>query len=310
MAVGNLHHSNPPFRSNSEPHSTSTEPCEQESNQTPGFGHLIIGNPSENCGRESVSFTKTTLDSQSAVSAESSSIREFNKCIGRFFYEAGIDFDAIKSPSFQRMINASLDYEDTPYTIPNCEDLRGWILLEALKESQQNVSEIRCSWASTHCTILLDGWEDSVGRNLLNVLAYCPKGTVYIQSADIFGFEQNSDSLLVLLDEVVKEVGIENVVQIITFSISASIEKVGQQLMDKNWWLEFGNAQPELQQLATRIVFQMFNNASGIQFKNNLAGKLLTKGRNPIEQHRLADLVFVHYNLHLQNFNLHVASAR
>lgn len=33
-----------------------------------------------------------------------------------------------------------------------------------------------------------------------------------------------------------------------------------------------------------------------------MAEKLLTTGRNPIEQRRLSDLTFVHYNLQLQQF--------
>lgn len=33
-----------------------------------------------------------------------------------------------------------------------------------------------------------------------------------------------------------------------------------------------------------------------------MAEKLLTNGRNPIEQQRLSDLTFVHYNLQLQQF--------
>lgn len=72
----------------------------------------------------------------------------------------------------------------------------------------------------------------------------------------------------------------------------------------ESWWLNYGGEHPQLQQLAIRILSQTCSGASRYKLKKSLAEKLLTKGRNPIEQQRLAALVFVHYNLNLQNFNL------
>lgn len=225
----------PPKR-NLFPTSCSAEAHDLGLTQTSVLGsekRLRIGPPSEDRGRVSVSFTSTTLASPTAASTQSSASKEFQKRIGRFFYETGIDFSAAKAPSFQSMMNANLGSEETAYAIPSCDDLSGWILQEAAEEMQQYVREIQSSWTSTGCSILLDGWEDSIGRSLLNVLAACPKGTVFIRSADISGFDQDSDSLLVFLEDVLKEVGVKNVVQIITYSTSDWMENVGKQLMEK-----------------------------------------------------------------------------
>ncbi|KAJ6971399.1 hypothetical protein NC653_032036 [Populus alba x Populus x berolinensis] len=46
---------------------------------------------------------------------------------------------------------------------------------------------------------------------------------------------------------------------------------------------------------------QACNGASRNNLKKSMAEKLLVDGRNRIEQQRLNDLAFVHYNLQLQN---------
>lgn len=58
---------------------------------------------------------------------------------------------------------------------------------------------------------------------------------------------------------------------------------------------------PELQRFAIRILSQTCEGASKYSLKRSLSEKLLTNGRNPIEQKRLSDLTYVHYNLQLQN---------
>nr|GMC71886.1 putative Zinc finger, BED-type [Ipomoea batatas] len=52
--------------------------------------------------------------------------------------------------------------------------MRRWILQDAVKEMQEYVSDIKSVWATTGCSILLDGWVDSKGRKLVNALVYCP----------------------------------------------------------------------------------------------------------------------------------------
>lgn len=164
---------------------------------------------------------------------EDSSSRQAKKCIGRFFYELGTDLSAATSPSFQRMITAALGCGQIGYKLPSCQELKGWILKEEVKEMQQYVKDVRNSWANTGCSILLDGWMDEKGRNLINVLADCPKGTIYIRSCDISAFIADVDALQFFIEQIIEEVGVENVVQIITHSISDCMAAAGQRLMEK-----------------------------------------------------------------------------
>ncbi|XP_019198469.1 PREDICTED: uncharacterized protein LOC109192333 isoform X4 [Ipomoea nil] len=162
-----------------------------------------------------------------------SSLRKAQKSIGRFFYETGVDFSAIKAPSFPVMIKSIIGPLNT-MKLPTCNDLKGWILQDAVKEMQEYTSDIKSVWATTGCSILLDGWVDSKGRKLVNVLVNCPKGTVYHQSYDISAIDGNVVAMEDFLANVVEEVGADNVVQIVSYSTSTFMEDVGKRLNEKH----------------------------------------------------------------------------
>ncbi|KAH9750783.1 HAT transposon superfamily protein [Citrus sinensis] len=143
----------------------------------------------------------------------------------------GIDFSVANSPSFQDMINASRGKEKCE--IPSCQDLKGWILHEEVMEMQEYVKRIRHSWESTGCSILLDGWTDENGRNLVSFIVDCPQGPIYLRSSDISAFVSNVDALQLLLDGVIEEVGVNNVVQIVACSTSGWMGDVGKQFMER-----------------------------------------------------------------------------
>ncbi|KAA8540159.1 hypothetical protein F0562_024278 [Nyssa sinensis] len=232
--VGELYHPNLPWKRNWCSYSNDVSPNTLETTQTAGVGskkRVKVDSISENCVTESVSFPNRRIVSQGI---EDSSLWQAKKCIGRFFYENGIDFSAAKSPSFQRIINSTVGCGVSGYKIPSCQELKGWILQDEMKEMQQYVKEIRNSWAKTGCSILLDGWIDEKGRDLINILVDCPQGPIYLRSSDVSAIIGDVDALKAMFDEVIEEVGVKNVVQIITYSTSAYMETVGKQLMEKH----------------------------------------------------------------------------
>ncbi|KAL8529886.1 hypothetical protein ACS0TY_007085 [Phlomoides rotata] len=64
------------------------------------------------------------------------------------------------------------------------------------------------------------------------------------------------------------------------------------------WWKFFGCGAPNLQNLAMKILSQ--TSSSGCERKWSVFERIHTKKRNRLEHPRLNDLVFIHYNLHLQ----------
>ena len=61
-----------------------------------------------------------------------------------------------------------------------------------------------------------DGWTDQRNHTIINFLVFCPWGTMFLKSFDASDRVKDAHLLFHLLDEVVEEVGVENVVQIIT----------------------------------------------------------------------------------------------
>ncbi|XP_048613108.1 uncharacterized protein LOC106430951 [Brassica napus] len=66
------------------------------------------------------------------------------------------------------------------------------------------------------------------------------------------------------------------------------------------WWKLFGCDIPDLQKLAIRILSQTAS-SSGCERNWSVFERIHTKKRNKLEHQRLNDLVYVHYNLRLQN---------
>ncbi|XP_052624907.1 uncharacterized protein LOC111917478 [Lactuca sativa] len=66
------------------------------------------------------------------------------------------------------------------------------------------------------------------------------------------------------------------------------------------WWKLFGGDIPVLQKFAIRILSQTAS-SSGCERNWSVFERIHTKRRNRLEHQRLNDLVFVHYNLRLQN---------
>ncbi|KAL0352277.1 UNVERIFIED_CONTAM: hypothetical protein Scaly_1616400 [Sesamum calycinum] len=67
-----------------------------------------------------------------------------------------------------------------------------------------------------------------------------------------------------------------------------------------DWWKLFGIDAPNLQKLAIRILSQTAS-SSGCERNWSVFERIHTKKRNRLEHQRLNDLVYVHYNLRLQN---------
>ncbi|KAI3884693.1 hypothetical protein MKX03_016141 [Papaver bracteatum] len=168
--------------------------------------------------------------------ADDDSSRQTQRCIGRFFIENGIDFSAANSPTFEKMIHALAGGESTTFKVPSCDDLKGWILEGELKAMREHVREVVCSWGSTGCSILLDGWTDEKGRNMVNFVVDSPQGPIFLKSADFSDSIGDVDAMISLISGVIDEVGVQNVVQIVTYTTLGSMEEVGKQMTVSIFW--------------------------------------------------------------------------
>ncbi|KAF7131675.1 hypothetical protein RHSIM_Rhsim09G0005600 [Rhododendron simsii] len=139
-----------------------------------------------------------------------------NMAISRFFYDVGIPLDAVKSMYFQAMVDAIASQGEAGVLAPTYHDLRSSMLKNALQEVRNDIDQCMGTWGKSGCSVLVDEWVLEKGRTLVNFLVFCPEGMTFLRSVDISDILDSPDSLYELLKGVVEEVGIRNVLQVVT----------------------------------------------------------------------------------------------
>ena len=143
--------------------------------------------------------------------------KEVISAICRFFYYAGIPFHAANSSYFQRMLDLVVQHGQG-LRAPSGRLVSGQFLHNEVVTIKDYLEEIKTSWNATGCSIMADTWQDVQGRTLINFLVSCPRGAYFISTIDATDIAEDVTNLFKVLDEVVEEVGEENVVQVMKFS--------------------------------------------------------------------------------------------
>ncbi|ONI17929.1 hypothetical protein PRUPE_3G186900 [Prunus persica] len=157
--------------------------------------------------------------------------QQIHMAIGRFLYEIQAPLDVVKnSVYFQPMIDA-IASGGKGTIAPSYDDLRGWILKNAVGEVKSDIHQHMETWARTGCSLLVNQWSSEKGKTLLNFAVQCPEGTIYLKSVDASYFIFSPDALFEFLKEVVEEVGVGHVLQVIT-NTEEQFAVAGKRLMD------------------------------------------------------------------------------
>ncbi|KAK6915237.1 Zinc finger, BED-type [Dillenia turbinata] len=236
--VGNLSHPELPCKRNSSSGSSNVKHIKLEPTQTGGSSsrrHIETTASAEDDAAEQAPLLNRRVGTGvfTPDNATPSLPKHAQKCIGRFFFEADIDFSVAKSTSFQNLIDSTLGYSEIRCKIPAVEELKGWILEEEVNEIQQYVDQIKLSWASTGCSILLDVWKGEGGQSLIYFLVDCPKGVIFLHACDVSAIAEDAVAMQLIIEGILEEVGVDNVVQIITNCTMGCIGTVGKLLTEK-----------------------------------------------------------------------------
>ncbi|XP_076934190.1 uncharacterized protein LOC143600362 [Bidens hawaiensis] len=110
------------------------------------------------------------------------------------------------------------DYGKTKQSVPapSYHNMRVTLLKNRLEETKKFVDSFRPHWEEYRCNIMSDFWTDGKGRCLINFLVNCPLGTVFLKSIDASEHVKNSQLIVEMINEVIKDVGDANIVQFIT----------------------------------------------------------------------------------------------
>lgn len=154
-----------------------------------------------------------------------------HKSIGCFLYETGIPLSVANSIHYQRMFNVFGSV--SPYTPPSYTDLRGCILKNSFEEIRQMLERFKStSWVRTGCSLLADEWMTSgTDRILINFMVYCQQDTMFVKCVDATQIVTSPDALYELLKHMVEEIGVSNIVQVITNNTETHIV-AGRRLTD------------------------------------------------------------------------------
>eukprot|EP01018_Ginkgo_biloba_P032215 Gb_18618 [translate_table: standard] len=135
--------------------------------------------------------------------------------VARCIYACGISFNVVRSPYWQDMVRA---INDGPkgYKTPSFEKVRTTLLTKEKSLMEQSIEPIRASWRTTGVSIISDGWTDARNRPLINVIAICPKGLMFLNAMDCNGEMIDATFIANILIDAKESVGPSNVVQVIT----------------------------------------------------------------------------------------------
>ena len=95
------------------------------------------------------------------------------------------------------------------------------------------MEEQRKVWEQKGCTIISDAWTDGMNRTLINFIVASRGQLVFLKSVDASDQVKNAENLCNMLDEVVIEVGVANVIQIVTDNAAAYVA-AGRHLMERH----------------------------------------------------------------------------
>ena len=149
--------------------------------------------------------------------------------IARWFYDAGFSFHAATLESFAIMYE-SIGQFGLGLKPPFMYELRVPFLKKEVEATEKVMVKHKKEWAHKVCSILSDSWDNTiVQKDIINFLVNSPKGSVFIRLMDVSEVIKDANLLFKVLDYMVKEVGEENVVQIVTDNAS-NYMKAGKKL--------------------------------------------------------------------------------
>jgi hypothetical protein len=165
-------------------------------------------------------YGQTTLDRDNPTKKE---FRE-RACsaIARWFYDAGIAFNAAKYEGFATAIEAIGQY-GLGMKPPSYHELRVPLLKKEVDAAQKDLEEHKKEWEKNGCTIMSDGWKNKRERTLINFLVNSSKGTVFMRFVDASAYSKTGDKMFELLRNFIEEIGPSNVVQVVTDSASNNV---------------------------------------------------------------------------------------
>ena len=93
-------------------------------------------------------------------------------------------------------------------------------------ETNETLTSFKQNCDNYGCTLMTDAWSDRKIRSIMNIVAHSPAGTTFLHSQDASAEKHDGNYIYHFVDDAIKEVRLDNVVQIVTDNASNNMSAV------------------------------------------------------------------------------------
>ncbi|XP_034217319.1 uncharacterized protein LOC117628874 [Prunus dulcis] len=136
--------------------------------------------------------------------------------IARMFYTGGLSFQFSRNPHYVNAFRIACSKTLPGYQPPGYNMLRTTLLRKEKNNIEECLQPMKRAWQSKGVSVCSDGWSDAQRRPLINVMAVCESGPMFLKAINCEGECKDKFFMANLLIESIREIGPQNVVQVVT----------------------------------------------------------------------------------------------
>ncbi|KAL6587766.1 hypothetical protein OROMI_000744 [Orobanche minor] len=126
--------------------------------------------------------------------------------IARMFYTRGLPFNLARNPHYLRSYTFAATHSIAGYVPPGYNKLRTTLLLQEKVHVERLLLPLKSTWKEKGVTIVSDGWSDPTRKPLINFMATCGNGPMFLKVVNCFGQVKDKLFIAELMKEVINEV--------------------------------------------------------------------------------------------------------
>ncbi|XP_072983547.1 uncharacterized protein [Typha latifolia] len=142
--------------------------------------------------------------------------------LAHWVYKCGIPFNVVTDKSFHILMEAVGQY-GPGFKPATMHELREPLLKKQVAKTNDDLENHRAAWKKNGCSILTDAWTDRKGRSIMNLCVNCELGVSFLRSVDCSKDSHTGEYIHNIVVEGIKEVGEENVLQVVTDNAAANL---------------------------------------------------------------------------------------
>ncbi|XP_020866146.1 uncharacterized protein LOC110224427 [Arabidopsis lyrata subsp. lyrata] len=142
--------------------------------------------------------------------------------VARMFYTGGLSFNLARNPHYQKSYTRASYLPG--YVPPGYNSLRTTLLQKERKNLDMHLLPLKNTWKQKGVSVCSDGWSDPQRRPIFNLIAANESGPMMLRAINSQGETKTGEMIADLIIECIKEIGHENVVQVVTDNASNCVK--------------------------------------------------------------------------------------